>query len=145
MNGWALWQFTRSGVVGQGGTRPSSELSHLRDVSADEVAVVRNALKVAGELNGKRLIGPFINSANRVMSVLHHIREQPSERGADIDVQLELGMALDEWLVSTSSFRRRTERDIRSSLGDEAGAAAEARFLELYDSDLDFRLVWEWP
>ncbi len=144
MTDWALWLFTRSGAPGVGDERPSSELQYLRDVEIAEVDRIRNALQVAGEMNGQRLIGPFIGSANRVRSVIEHIREQPGVRSMDLDVQLELGMALDEWLVSTNSFRRRTEREVRRCLGVTAGEGAEGRFQELYDNDLDFRLVWVW-
>ena len=142
--GWALWQFTRKPAPQQGAGESVVDLVYLRDVGTDEVERIRGALQLVGEMNGQYLIGPFIRSANRVRTVIEHVREAPGARAMDIEVQLELGMALDEWLVSTNSFRRRTEREVRRCLGDAAGDAAQARFQDLYDHDVDFRLVWEW-
>lgn len=140
--GWALWQFTRNDDAVKG--KPNVEFVHLRDVSDAEYALVRDAHRVAGTMNGHYLIGPFIHSANRVREVVEHIREQPGARSTDLQVQLELSMALDEWLVSFNSLRRRTEREVRRALGEAAGAAVADRFNDLYREDVDFRLVWEW-
>jgi len=141
---WALWQFTRADASGAAAEQPNAELVHLRDVPSDEVERVRAALQVAGEMNGQHLIGPFIGSANRVRAVIEHIREQPGTRSMDIEVQLELDMALDEWLGSTHLFRKRTVRKVRRCLGDAAGEGAKRQLQELYNNDLDFQLVWEW-
>lgn len=125
MTAWALWQFTRADASGAAAEQPDAELVHLRDVPSDEVERVRAALQVAGEMNGQHLIGPFIGSANRVRAVIEHIREQPGARSMDIEVQLELDMALDEWLGSTHLFRKRTVRKVRRCLGDAAGEGAK--------------------
>jgi hypothetical protein len=140
--GWALWQFTRDDAGVEGG--PNVNLVHLRDVPDAESARIRDALRIAGTINGHYLIGPFIRSANRVRAIIEQIREQPGPRSMDLQVRLELSMALDEWLVSFNSLRRRTEREVRQVLGEAAGADAAAKFNNLYRDDLDFRLVWEW-
>ena len=99
MDHWALWQFVRNEPSPESDDEPNVHLVHLRDAPKEEIERVKAALGLAGALNGHRLVGPFIRTANRVKSVLEYIREEPSSRSMDIQIRLELGMA---WMNGSS-------------------------------------------
>ena len=116
----------------------------IRALTEVEVGRIRQASLVVGTMTGNNLIGPLVNSSNRLAGVSSHVLESPSERGTDTAIQAEWGMALDEWLMHLVMFRRRTEREVRRVLGEEPAAYAAALFQDLFTSNLDFRFCWEW-
>jgi hypothetical protein len=133
------WRLTRFEV-----DHDTQRFVDIRPLTEVEVGRIRQASLIVGTMTGSNLIGPLVNSRNRLADVTGHVLESPSERGTDMAIQAEWGMALDEWLMHLVMFRRRTEREVRRVLGEEAAAHAAALFQDLYTSNIDFRFCWEW-
>lgn len=137
--GWGLGRF-----LDQDDPSDGLRLEVDRPLLDAERTALFAATRVVGAMTGHYLIGPFMNSANRLAEVAHHILERPSERTNDMQFQIELSMALDEWLSQLNMLRRRTEREVRLVLGEDAGRGAETLFRRLWGEVPTYRLCWEW-
>jgi hypothetical protein len=133
------WRLTRFEV-----DNDTKRFVDVRPLTEVEVGRIRWASGIVGTMTRNNLIGPLVNSSNRLACVSRHVLESPNERWPDTAIQAEWGMALDEWLMHLVMFRRRTEREVRRVLGEEPAAHAAALFQDLYTNNVDFRFCWEW-
>ncbi|QAY69747.1 hypothetical protein [Xylanimonas protaetiae] len=121
-----------------------SKFTQGRSIDAVDVDRVSAAGAMLATVRGQTLIGPLVRARDRLSRVVSHVLANPSIHANDPDVRTDWAMALDEWLVHLAMCRRRTEREVESVLGSEAGDHAKSTFSRLYGEHDSFRFAWEW-
>lgn len=142
MTEWYLWQFRWVGDQHPDTGQREFSMSEIRPVADAELSEIQWARRLASEINGNRMMGPLIESANRIVAVLHRIGSRRFSE-ADFETVVQLSMALDEWLMRVATTRRRVEQSVSRCFGEDAATKTKAMFQALYDNT-DYRLAWEW-
>ena len=115
-----------------------------RELTLEEVEQIKDANSVMATLTPSYLLGPLLSSAEDLHSQARRVLAEPSTRALDVEEQVALGMALDQWLIQFSAFKNRTMRDVSMTFGSGAKKHARAQFDQLYQSDSEYRFCWEW-
>lgn len=113
-----------------------------RPLTEDEYSRLRGSTALIAAVNGRLLIGPFIQSANRLAAVMDFIKKRPSLHSQDVAVIVELSLAMDEWLMQFNAYSQRLRRSIGDCLGEAAASGVQTEFDACYRTDESYALVW---